>query len=117
MALYRASESVFGPKIHATLGSIMPKVNEEGFAMPSVEHKAVVNAPIAVVWQYLEDMSNWAPFLKGYQRHEEINDRESIWTLKGDIGVLCRVVEIKITVNAFTQNLCNLGFKNTKTKK
>jgi len=66
--------------------------------MPSVEHTALVNAPIEVVWKYLENMSNWAPFLEGYQKHEEINDKESIWTLKGDMGVLARVVQIKITI-------------------
>ena len=66
--------------------------------MPSVEHTALVEAPMEVVWKYLEDMSNWAPYLEGYQKHEEINDKESIWTLKGDMGVLARVVEIKITI-------------------
>ena len=66
--------------------------------MPSVEHTAIVNAPLEVVWDYLKDMSNWAPFLEGYQKHEEINDKESIWTLKGDIGVLCRIVQIKIII-------------------
>ena len=71
--------------------------------MPSVEHTAVVNAPIQDVWQYLEDMSNWAPYLKGYQKHEKINDRESIWTLKGDVGVLCRIVEIKIIITEWLE--------------
>ncbi len=71
--------------------------------MPSVEHTAVVNAPIENVWQYLEKMSNWAPFLKGYQKHEEINDKESIWTLKGDVGVLSRIVEIKITITEWIE--------------
>lgn len=66
--------------------------------MPSVEHTAIVNAPMEVVWKYLETMSNWAPYLEGYQKHEEINDKESIWTLKGDMGVLARVVQIKITI-------------------
>ncbi|MBW1900841.1 MAG: SRPBCC family protein [Deltaproteobacteria bacterium] len=66
--------------------------------MPSVEHTALVNAPMEVVWKYLETMSNWAPYLEGYQKHEEISDTESIWTLKGDLGVLSRVVQIKITI-------------------
>ena len=71
--------------------------------MPAVEHTAIVNAPIELVWRYLEEMGNWAPFLKGYQKHEEINDKESIWTLKGDVGVLCRVVEIKITITEWVE--------------
>jgi carbon monoxide dehydrogenase subunit G len=66
--------------------------------MPSVEHKTVVNAPLPIVWNFIKEMSNWAPFLEGYQKHEEINDTESIWTLKGDVGILCRIVEMKITI-------------------
>ena len=65
--------------------------------MPSVEHTALVEAPMEVVWKYLEKMSNWAPYLEGYQKHEEINDKESIWTLKGDMGVLARVVQMELT--------------------
>ena len=71
--------------------------------MPSVEHTAIVNAPLTVVWDYIKDMANWAPFLEGYQKHEEINDKESLWTLKGDIGILCRVVEMKITITEWVE--------------
>ena len=71
--------------------------------MPSVQHTAVVNAPIEVVWKYLEKMANWAPYLKGYQKHEEENDKESIWTLKGDMGVLARVVQIRITITEWVE--------------
>jgi carbon monoxide dehydrogenase subunit G len=78
--------------------------------MPSVQHTAVVNAPIEVVWQYLDKMANWAPYLKGYQKHEEINDKESIWTLKGDMGVLARVVQIKITITEWVEPE-KVGFK------
>jgi carbon monoxide dehydrogenase subunit G len=78
--------------------------------MPSVEHTATVNAPIEVVWQYLEKMANWAPYLKGYQKHEEENDKESIWTLKGDMGVLARVVQIRITITEWVEPE-KVGFK------
>ncbi len=71
--------------------------------MPSVQHTAIVNAPIEVVWKYLDKMANWAPYLKGYQKHEEQNDKESIWTLKGDMGVLARVVQIKITITDWVE--------------
>lgn len=71
--------------------------------MPSVEHEIVVNAPLQVVWDFIEDMGNWAPFLEGYQKHEEINDTESIWILKGDVGVLCRIVKMKITITEWLE--------------
>lgn len=72
--------------------------------MPSVEHETVVEAPLQVVWDYIKDMGNWAPFLEGYQNHEEINDTESIWILEGDVGVLCRIVKMKITITEWVEH-------------
>src|SRR5580704_7148479 len=43
-------------------------------------------------------MNNWAQFLTGYQRHEILSDTDSIWTLKGDVGILARVVRLKAHV-------------------
>src|ERR1700683_2725317 len=43
-------------------------------------------------------MNNWAPFLTGYQTHEVLSETDSIWTLKGDVGVLARVVKLKAHV-------------------
>jgi len=43
-------------------------------------------------------MNNWAPYLTGYQRHEVLSETDSIWTLKGDVGVLARVVKLKAHV-------------------
>ena len=37
---------------------------------------------------FVSDMNNWAPFLTGYQKHEIIDDTDSIWTLKGEVGML-----------------------------
>jgi hypothetical protein len=43
-------------------------------------------------------MNNWAPYLTGYQTHEVLSETDSIWTLKGDVGVLARVVKLKAHV-------------------
>ncbi len=66
--------------------------------MPDVEYVSIVKAPMEEVWGFVSVMEKWAPFLKGYQTHEEINDKESIWTLKGDVGVLSRTVKMKVTI-------------------
>lgn len=63
--------------------------------MPEVEYTTVVNLPPETVWDFVKDMNNWAPFLTGYQKHQILSDTDSIWTLKGDVGVLARVVELK----------------------
>ena len=63
--------------------------------MPEVEYTTVVNLPPEKVWDFVKDMNNWAPFLTGYQKHEILSETDSIWTLKGDVGVLARTVELK----------------------
>jgi carbon monoxide dehydrogenase subunit G len=63
--------------------------------MPEVEYTTVVNLPPETVWDFVKDMNNWAPFLTGYQKHEILSETDSIWTLKGDVGVLARIVELK----------------------
>jgi carbon monoxide dehydrogenase subunit G len=63
--------------------------------MPEVEYTTVVNLPPEKVWDFVKDMNNWAPFLTGYQKHQILNETDSIWTLKGDVGVLARTVELK----------------------
>lgn len=38
------------------------------------------------VWGFVKDQNNWAPFIMGYQNHEILNDKESIWKLKSSIA-------------------------------
>lgn len=66
--------------------------------MPEVEYTTTVNLPPETIWEFVKDMNNWAPFLTGYQKHEIIDDTDSIWTLKGDVGVLARRVELRAHV-------------------
>ena len=51
-----------------------------------------------VIWGYVREMDNWAPFLRGYQSHEKQSDVDSVWVLKGDVGVLARTVRFQVTV-------------------
>jgi carbon monoxide dehydrogenase subunit G len=66
--------------------------------MPEVEFTTRVGRPREDVWEFVKDMNNWAPYLTGYQTHEILSDTDSIWTLKGDVGVLARVVKLKAHV-------------------
>ena len=66
--------------------------------MPEVEYTTKLSIPREAVWDFVKDMNNWAPFLTGYQRHEILTEADSIWTLKGDVGVLARVVKLKAHV-------------------
>src|SRR5580704_18150642 len=64
--------------------------------MPEVEYTTSLSLPRTAVWSFVKDMNNWAPFLTGYQRHEILSD--TIWTLKGDVGVLARIVRLQAHV-------------------
>lgn len=66
--------------------------------MPEVEYTTRVALPREAVWDFVKDMNNWAPYLTGYQTHEILSETDSIWTLKGDVGVLARVVKLKAHV-------------------
>ena len=66
--------------------------------MPEVTYTTRLGLPVNTVWEFVRDMNNWAPFLTGYQGHEALSDTDSIWTLKGDVGVLARTVRLKAHV-------------------
>jgi carbon monoxide dehydrogenase subunit G len=66
--------------------------------MPEVEYTTTMSLPPEAIWEFVKDMNNWAPFLTGYQKHEIESETDSVWTLKGDVGVLSRVVKLKAHV-------------------
>ncbi len=63
--------------------------------MPEVEYTTSMSLPREEIWEFIKDMNNWAPFLTGYKQHEILSETDSIWTLKGDVGILSRVVRLK----------------------
>jgi carbon monoxide dehydrogenase subunit G len=66
--------------------------------MPEVEYVTTMRLEPEQVWEFVRDMNNWAPFLTGYQKHEIESETDSVWTLKGDVGVLSRTVRLKAHV-------------------
>jgi hypothetical protein len=66
--------------------------------MPEVEYETTMSLPPEAVWDFVKDMNNWAPFLTGYQRHEVLSETDSVWWLKGDVGILSRTVQLKAHV-------------------
>jgi len=71
--------------------------------MPEVEYATSMALPTSVVWEFVKDMNNWAPFLTGYQTHEIIDDTDSVWTLKGDVGILSRVVKLRAHITEWVE--------------
>jgi carbon monoxide dehydrogenase subunit G len=63
--------------------------------MPEVEYATEMALSRTLIWAFVKDMNNWAPMLTGYQTHEIIDDTDSVWTLKGDVGILSRKVQLR----------------------
>ena len=70
--------------------------------VPEVEYTTSVALAREFIWECVKDMNNWAPGLTGYQKHEIIDEADSIWTLKGDVGVLARVVRLRAHVTEWS---------------
>lgn len=71
--------------------------------MPEVAYTAEMRLPLATVWAFVSDMNNWAPFLTGYQKHEVLDATDSLWTLKGEVGILSRRVELRAHVTEWVE--------------
>jgi len=66
--------------------------------MPEAIHTLRVALPPEAVWDFVKDMNQWAPMLTGYQKHTILSDTKSLWTLKGDVGILSRTVELEVNI-------------------
>ena len=70
--------------------------------MPEVRYETRMALSVEQIWAFVQDMNNWAPMLTGYQHHEILDDRHSIWTLKGDVGILSRTVKLEVLITEWT---------------
>jgi carbon monoxide dehydrogenase subunit G len=71
--------------------------------MQKVDYTKTVEIPLAVMWDFIKDYGNWAPMLKGYQSHEMINDKESIWMVRGEFGPFSRLTKFHTTITEWIQ--------------
>lgn len=66
--------------------------------MPNGSHTLELPVPIQNIWSFVSDMDKWAPLVPGYIEHEIINDRQSTWSFKGDLGFMKKTVKLKIDI-------------------
>jgi carbon monoxide dehydrogenase subunit G len=71
--------------------------------MPEVVYSKSIPAARARIWNYVQDMDNWAPFIMGYQSHEKQDDRHSTWTVRGELGALARTVTFNVTITEWNE--------------
>lgn len=70
--------------------------------MPEVQKKMRIEVPVTDVWVLVNDFPRWAKFMPGYQDMKLISEDVSIWKLKGDIGILSRIVEFDVNITERT---------------
>lgn len=66
--------------------------------MAEASYTTTTRVPAGLVWDFVQDMDRWAPFVMGYQGHERKSDTESVWTLKGDLGVMSRTLSFDVLI-------------------
>lgn len=66
--------------------------------MAEASYSTTTRVPVGALWAFVEDMDNWARFVTGYQAHEKRSDTESLWTLKGDLGVMSRTLSFEVRI-------------------
>ncbi len=71
--------------------------------MPSVTHSATVEAPLASTWAFVRDMQNWAELLPGFEGLTKHSDVDSTWKVRGDVGILTKLVTMDVHVNEWVE--------------
>lgn len=66
-------------------------------------HTLTTHLSAETVWGFVRDMDRWAPFMLGYQAHEQQDERESRWTLKADLGNLTRTVDFRVHITEWVE--------------
>jgi carbon monoxide dehydrogenase subunit G len=66
------------------------------------EFTTTTKLPVGPIWDFVADMDHWARFVTGYQNHEKRSETESLWTLKGDVGVLSRKLVFKVDITEWS---------------
>jgi carbon monoxide dehydrogenase subunit G len=66
--------------------------------MAEVEYTATTKLPVETIWDYVQEMDNWAHHMVGYQSHVKQSPVLSLWTLKGDVGVLTRTLTFEVHI-------------------
>ncbi|WP_152655329.1 SRPBCC family protein [Oceanobacillus sp. CFH 90083] len=66
--------------------------------MLKADYSMNINLPQSNVWNYLEDWSNWAKQVPGYQTHRNVSTMDSIWELHGKAGNITKDVKLYVKI-------------------
>ncbi|MFD2656514.1 CoxG family protein [Gracilibacillus thailandensis] len=66
--------------------------------MPNGTHFVQLDLPIEKVWEFVSDINRWAPLAPGYIDHKIIDDHQSTWHFKGDVGKVQKKIGLKVNI-------------------
>ncbi len=67
--------------------------------MIEAEHSVVIDTVIDDVWQYVQDIRQWALLFPGCKDCEVIDDHHSKWVIKVGAGGLVKTVNVLVTID------------------
>ncbi|MGN8645819.1 CoxG family protein [Gracilibacillus sp. HCP3S3_G5_1] len=71
--------------------------------MPNGTHFVRIDLPIEKVWEFVSDINRWAPLVPGYIEHQIINERQSTWFFKGDVGRIQKKIGLTVHINKWVE--------------
>lgn len=71
--------------------------------MSTHQHEVIVNAPLKKVWEFVRSIDNWAPLVPGYIEHELLNETESTWKFKSDLGIVKKKIHLKVNITQWIE--------------
>lgn len=74
--------------------------------MPAGATACVIPLDVPEVWAFLRDYANWASLFPGYQRHALVAPGVSRWTVRGDVGLFVRTVDLEVRIAEETARQC-----------
>lgn len=71
--------------------------------MASSIHHTEMDVSIYKIWSFISSIDNWAVLVPGYADHSILNEKESIWKIHGDIGIINKTVNLNVTITEWVE--------------
>lgn len=71
--------------------------------MPNGTHTVELQVPIGKIWNFVQDMNNWAPLVPGYIHHEIVSENQSTWEFKGDLGLMKKKIKLQVDITEWLE--------------
>lgn len=71
--------------------------------MANGKHSIELPVSIQDIWNYISDIDQWATTVPGYVSHEIVNDKQSTWAIKGDMGILKKTANLKVEITEWLE--------------